>query len=406
MIKTRQLDRETWLLLLESGLFAVATALSSTFVNVYLWKIKSDWSMIAWFNLIHYLVSALTFIMAGWLAKRWDRAVLIRLGVAWQALFYLAVLWVGTAAARFSLGLGGLLGLGSGFFWLSYNVLYFEITNRQNRDLYNGINGVIGSVAGIAAPFVSGWIISRMNHWLGYRIIFGISLGIFLVAVLVSFFFPRRESGGEYKLARVLRLTRQLDGHWFWVILAMMAQGCREGVLAFLVSLLVYVTSDSEMALGSFYMVTSLVAFLAFYTVGKWVKPEARNRFILLGTVMLGIAILPFVFTTSGWSMWVFGIGSALFYPFYIVPLTSTVFDLIGETEETARMRVEFVVARELALNLGRIAGILLFVAWVGSSGEMARLRWFVLVIGFVQVLAWVSIRHVPVLAIKKEAAP
>jgi YQGE family putative transporter len=140
--------------------------------------------------------------------------------------------------------------------------------------------------------------------------------------------------------------------------------------------------------------------------VGKWVKPEARNRFILLGTVMLGIAILPFVFTASGWSMWVFGIGSALFYPFYMVPLTSTVFDLIGETEETARMRVEFVVARELALNLGRIAGILLFVAWVGSSGEMARLRWFVLVIGFVQVLAWVSIRHVPVLAIKKEAAP
>ena len=54
----KQLDREAWLLQLISGLFAASTALSNTFVNVYLWKINSQFSLIGWFNLVGYVAMA------------------------------------------------------------------------------------------------------------------------------------------------------------------------------------------------------------------------------------------------------------------------------------------------------------------------------------------------------------
>ncbi|WP_124727977.1 MFS transporter [Staphylospora marina] len=391
---TQRLDRSAKLLLLESGLFAVATALSGTFVNVFLWKIGNDWIMIALYNLMHYLSGAATFVLAGWLAKKIDRIIIIRLGVAFLSVFYLTVFWLGERAAGNHLFLGVLLGIGSGFFWLSFNVLYFEITERDNRDLFNGINGLIGSLAGIAAPFTSGWIISGMGESVGYRVIFAMSLGIFVLAVLVSFLFKGRRAPGSYRVTDVL--GRSGVGDWKWVSVAMTAQGVREGVFTFLISVLFFVTVKSEWQLGIFFTVSSLTSMISFYLAGKFIRPRRRNGFILLGTLMMGLVVLPYAFFGTDWSIWVLGVGASFFYPFYMSPTMSTVFDVIGQTEESVRLRVEFVVARELFLAAGRAIGILLFIGWVGKSAELAHIRWFVLMVGFVQLLGWWAIRHIP----------
>ncbi|MFC7441355.1 MFS transporter [Laceyella putida] len=405
MNQLSKLDRSSWLLLLENGLFAVASSLSGMFVNVFLWKIKKDWTMISWFNLIHFVAAALTFILAGWMVKRVDRVVSIRLGVAILSLFYLAVWLLGKNAVTYVYLLGVVLGLGAGFFWLAYNVLYFEITERNTRDIFNGANGLFTSVAGIAAPFISGLLIRYMGQTKGYHFIFGLSLVIFLAAVVVSFLFKSRSARGNFQLVRVLSLIRKREAHWRWVSYAMIAQGLREGVFAFLIGLLVYVTTKDEFTLGSFFTVGSIVSMISYFVVGKIMKPRSRNTFILIGALMMGMAVLPFVFQISSWTMWVLGVGAALFYPFYMTPLTSTVFDVIGETKQSAALRVEYVVMRELMLNIGRVTGILLFIIWVSQMTDVSQLRWFMLMIGFAPVLTWVAIRKVPLLSGTKPAA-
>lgn len=398
-----RLDREAWLLLLVSGLFATATALSNSFVNVYLWKIKQDWQLISWFNFMHYLVGAITFIIAGWFVKHVDRVIAIRVGVATLSIFYLSVLILGMHSVDYVSWIGALLGLGAGFFWLAFNVMYFEITERENRDIFNGVNGLIGSIAGITAPFISGLVITKVNHFLGYRIIFGISLGIFLAAVVVSFLFKRRMAKGKFELVKVLALIKSPKNHWFWVTLAMIAQGMREGVFGFLIGLLVYVITQNELTLGSFFTVTSLVSLISFYFVGRFMKPTRRNHFIFWGSLMMGVVVLPFVFQVSSWTLFFLGIGAALFYPLFMSPLTSTVFDVIGETEQTAQKRVEYVVSRELAISLGKLISIGFFIYWIGISPDLNQIRWFILMIGFIQMFAWLANRHVPIFQPKKE---
>ncbi|MDQ0417748.1 YQGE family putative transporter [Croceifilum oryzae] len=389
----KHLDREAWYLLTISALHAISLALSNTFLNVYLWKLKQNFLLIGWYNLTYHISVAVTFVFAGWLTKKVDRVIAIRLGVAIQALFYLTVLFLGTSAADYVVLLGFFIGVGSGFYWLAFNVLYFEITERENRDYFNGISGFTNSLAGIIAPILSGWIITRINHFTGYRIIFWISLGIFIAAVIVSFFLKARSSRGSYRLKEVLRIAWNRENKWHWINLAMLVQGIREGVFVFITGLLVYLTARSELTLGTFYTVCNLVSLISYYFVGKWMTPERRIKAMFVGAIALGVCFLPYLFLLNTWSMFAFGIGIFLFFPFYYNPILSIVFDVIGEKVENVELRVEYVVSRELALNIGRILSVFGFIIWISYYPDLIHIRWYLLPIAFMQVLTWWLIR-------------
>jgi YQGE family putative transporter len=167
-------------------------------------------------------------------------------------------------------------------------------------------------------------------------------------------------------------------------------------VFAFLVALLIYVTTQNEMVLGSFLTVSSLVSLIAFLLVGRYLRMQWRDESMFVGTLMMGVVVLPFVWKVNTWSLFVLGVGAALFYPLYMVPLTSIVFDVIGENQSSVRLRIEYVVARELALNLGRVLSLALFLWWVDRMNDWEQLRWLLLIIGFVQIFVWWTLRHVP----------
>ncbi len=382
------LDRSAKRLLTINALFAVSVALSSTFVNVYLWKVKNDFTMIGLFNLLQYLMIGITFVLAGWLVKRRDRAVALRVGVVVLAMFYLSVLLLGKRSVDHVLWLGALLGIGNGFYWLGYNVLYFEITEPENRDRYNGADGLFTSLSEIIAPLLSGWLIMTLSGLRGYYVIFGISLGIFLFAVLMTFFLPKRPLRGRYELLEVYRESRQ-KSKWHYAMLASIGQGLPDAVFVFLIGLLVYVVTESEWKLGVFSFVTASVALVAYFLVGRFIKRGWRNAFILLGALMMSIALVPSLFQTRFWTLILFGIGLSLFAPFFLIPLTSTVFDLIGTNRWRVRTRVEHVVMRELALSVGRLLGIVAFLIWVQQTEKTGHLLLFLFIFSLLQCLSW-----------------
>jgi YQGE family putative transporter len=89
-------------------------------------------------------------------------------------------------------------------------------------------------------------------------------------------------------------------------------------------------------------------------------------------------------------ALFVFGIAVALFYPLYSIPMTSRVFDLIGQNEDGARNRVEYVVTREIALDVGRIIGVAVFLVVVSINQTPAALNWLMLAVGSSPLFAWI----------------
>ncbi|MBO8171171.1 MAG: MFS transporter [Bacillaceae bacterium] len=389
------LGHQAKLLLAMNGLFLVAVALSNTFVNVYLWKIKNDFSLIGLYNLMMYVTMPVVFYLGGIMVKRVDRVMSIRLGVAFMALFYLVVLLLGKAAADYIIVLGIVLGIGQGLYWLGYNVMYFEITGPENRDRFNGVNGFLGSGAGMAAPVLAGWIISRMENFTGYKIIFSVSLGIFLAAVVTSFFIVSRKAEGNYDLKTTWKDTISEHSHWHWVSLAVIFQGAREGLITFFLGLLIYIVTTSEMVLGAYTFAISLFGLISFYYVGKWMSKEKREKALLIGALMMTLTVLPLFLKFNVYTLFIVGIGGAFFYPFYGIALTSSTFDVIGESKEKAVRRVEYVVFREWALNIGRVGGLLFFLWVVLKNPSHNMLAFLLLVVNAVQLMSWVFMRHV-----------
>ncbi|MBP1156815.1 MULTISPECIES: MFS transporter [unclassified Paenibacillus] len=391
--KNAPLTGQSRLLLAVNGLFAAANALSGIFVNVYLWKAKHDFAVIGWFTLMHHLTMAMTFWLAGKWVKEHNKMNCLRTGVAVAALFYLLVLWFGERAADYFLLLGAVQGLSSGLFWLAFNVIYFEVTDPDNRDRFNGAAGLLGSGAGMIAPWISGFLIVRMQEYNGYRLIFTLSLIVFCVGVFVSFFLKKRKTSGRYEWFLTWRCLRQKDTVWRKVGLALMAQGIREGVFVFMITLLVYVHTGSEMKLGNFSLLTSAAALISFMIAGRLLRPEYRPKAILIGAVMLVLIILPFFWKVNFATLLVFGIGAAIFYPLYGIPMTSIVFDLIGGDNESVKRREEYIVMRELALNAGRLLGTAVFIIVVSLTRSPAAMNWLLLAIGSSPIAASYWIR-------------
>ena len=159
------------LLLSVHGLFILSSALSGTFLNVYLWKSRQDYTMLGWFTIAQQVALGLTFWAAGKWVKEHNKMNALRLGIAVSGLFYLCVLWAGRDAVHYIWPLGLLFGVSLGLFWLAFNVVYFEVSSAENRDWFNGWIGLLGSITGIIGPWLAGWIITLMHGDQGYRFI-------------------------------------------------------------------------------------------------------------------------------------------------------------------------------------------------------------------------------------------
>jgi YQGE family putative transporter len=385
--------RQEWLLLGVNGLFVGANALSSTFVNVYLWKLKNDLTMIGWFAVVHQIVMALTFWLAGKWVKEGNKLGALRLGIAVAAVFYALVLLLGPQAVRYIPLLGCVQGISSGLFWLAFNIFYFEATAPDSRDRFNGRAGLLGSGSNMIAPWLSGIVIARLGGTVGYRLIFAISLGIFVAGVLLSFFLKRRPKLGRYDWSLGLRKLREKNNPWRTVSLAMIAQGLREGIFGFMVMLLVYIATGSELRLGNFSLITSAVGLVSFWFIGRMYKPVYRKWGMFAGALMISLAVVPLFWKVDYFTLLVFGIATSMFMPLYSIPVVSFVFDMIGRDKASAERRVESVIFRELGLNLGRFAGTIVFIAVVSYRPSPLAVNLLLLGFGSSPLLVWWLLR-------------
>lgn len=358
-----KVNKDLILLLSVGGLFSLATALSNTFVNVYLWKQSNDYLPIASYQFSIAFFQALTFIIAGRLAKHIDRVVILRIGISFLAIFYIAVLLFETDTLLSTILIGAILGIGNGCYYLSFNLLTFEVTEPETRQFFNGFMGLLGSFSGILGPFIAGAIISSMIGNKGYTYVFVAAVILFICAVILSCFLVRRELDTEFNLKRVI-LERKLNNNWRRITHANFFQGIREGIFLFVISIYIYLATGSEFAVGKYGLITSLISFITYYVVTRIIKEEYRLKAIFIGGFLLFAAVFTIVFKVTFSLLIIYGVIISLAYPIILVPYLSLTYDIIGKSYKAREYRVEYIVIREVYLNSGRMFSIAAFIVF------------------------------------------
>ncbi|MGM0844235.1 MAG: MFS transporter [Bacillota bacterium] len=389
-----ELKKDIMFLLLIGGLYSMSVALSNTFVNIYLWKQSGEFLDLGIYNLTVVIFQPLTFILAGRWAKKIDRVIVLRIGVIFLASFYLSVLFFGENAGENLVVLGALLGIGYGFYWLAFNVLTFEITEPETRDFFNGFLGTLTSAGGMVGPILAGYIISRFTSFQGYTIVFGISLGLFSLAVILSFFLKRRPAHGSYLFTRILK-ERANNENWKLITNAHFFQGLREGTFIFVISVFVFISTGSEFAIGTFGLINSGIAFIGYFLTSRLIKKKYRKKSILVGGLILYAAIFLIAFDVTYPKLLLYAGVIAVAYPLLLVPYISMTYDVIGKGWKAAEMRIEYIVVREIFLNLGRIVSILAFIFAITFFNEEKSIPILLLILGSGHSLIYLFIRKI-----------
>ena len=125
-------------------------------------------------------------------------------------------------------------------------------------------------------PIAAGYTISRMEKWSGYTVIFFLSLVLFAIAVVLSFFLSKRECEGRYEIVQVLK-ERRIDKIGERLHELIFPRIERRNVY-FVISVYVYLATNSEFALGKYSLVNSAVSFVCYYLVARMLKKEWRKK--------------------------------------------------------------------------------------------------------------------------------
>jgi YQGE family putative transporter len=384
---TRQLlpPSSKWLLSINT-LFAGASALSNTFLNIYFWKLLHSVEQIALYNFYIFLFTAIGYTTAGWIAKRSDRLYTLRLGVAILALFYILIISLGSGAVKMYALLGGLQGFGTGFFWLSYHVLVFEVTEPETRDSYNGDNGFLIAIATLAAPILAGRILSTLPVK-GYSIIFTVSFVLFLTAVLLTWQLKPKKGPSSYDLYSGFS-PQEHKSLWRQTLAISFSLGFREGTLAFLPFLLVFLVTRDEWTASRYLLLTSGGSLVAYYVVKRYLKTERRTTFVTVAALMLGLSVFMLLFEVNKISLFVFGVSNAMFTPLLVIPYSCLTYDVMGKLPEAAHRKVEYIVAREAVVNSGRCLSILVMIGLQQLVSEGLSLLLTFLLVGLSPLVA------------------
>ena len=144
-----------------------------------------------------------------------------------------------------------------------------------------------------------------------------------------------------------------------------------------------------------FGLLNSGIGMLTYFAAAKFIKKEHRNKAILLGGIGLFLSIFLLIFELSYMKLLMYGVLIAIFYPMLLVPYVSLTYDVIGRSWNAAEKRVEYIVLRDLYVNIGRICSILIFLASITFFHTEDVLPYLLIVLGSGHLFIYLFVRKI-----------
>jgi YQGE family putative transporter len=149
------------------------------------------------------------------------------------------------------------------------------------------------------------------------------------------------------------------------------------------------------MALGTFGLLNSAVAFVAYYFATRLIKKHHRKKAILIGGLILYGAIFFLVFELTYVKLLFYAVTIAIAYPLLLVPYVSLTYDVIGRSWKAGEMRIEYIVVREIFLNGGRAVSVILFLTAVLFFDEQKSIPVLMCIIGAGHAMIYPFVRKI-----------
>lgn len=357
-----RLTGEAKLSLIIHAFFQLGASMAGMFLNIYLWRLTEDLTINAMFNVINFAVGPFIFALGGYIAKRFDRMLVYRLGIVLNAIFYLLVIIVGERVPDYYILFAILTGIAGGFYWVGYLILQYDVSTDQNRVRYLAINMITFNSAGLLGPFLAGTIIQRMDGLQGYITIFIIAFIMFVLASVVSMRIKATIGEKRAYYLKYMGIVMKKNRTFVKGLVAFTFLGLFQGIMLFLPNILLFQALGREDFVGYLTVLFSLIIVAMGFVISKFAKKDNTKLYVLLTTISITLAASLLLFGISLWTVITFMVVHSFSNPLLLNSLTSYYYRIMGKLPLKGGLKTESVVAREFFLNTGRCLGILMIV--------------------------------------------
>lgn len=353
------MERESRLYLIMMALFTFGQTMSGLFINVFIWKLHSSFTLLAIYSLVWSLVVVLSFPLCARLARNSSPMTSLRIGILFMILTYALMLYFKEASGDYIYLIGLGTGLGASFFAIGMHMQTLDSTRDAGRDRFLYLSNLLNSVSAMAAPLCSGFLIDRFQGMTGYYFVFSASLVWYLLAVFVSLKIKGKEIVKESSLWQVWKKPSREWRGMYWIT---MGSGFVEGVYqTFLVTMMGYAILKSELSLGGFATFAAIVSLLTSFVLSKVSRPQYRFRIFALGALLVCLSSIWLSLQMAVVALIVYTVLSNVGMNLITTSFYAWTYASFEKDPEYEARRLDYVVIREIPLGVGRSIGLLVF---------------------------------------------
>lgn len=350
------MDRRAFFgLMIIETMLAFGSTFAASFNIIYLFN---ELMMPLWYGPMYLLlgfgISALASLWMSWRPHGDPRNAIV-FGLFWLCVEYTLFLVVNDG---WLLGIvaGMAFGLYYPFFWTPVNVLMAKMTEKDDRGVTYGAFFFVWPLAAFVAPFLGGLVIGLFN----YSVLFVTGIAIIALTIGVVFAYRKYIPKDQVMRIRVAALGKRN-------VLALLGEGGYEGVFWVDLTLVTYVFTSDEVAIGALFSLFGLCAGVMGIVLGK-VSDKIQNRVFFLRVSAL--TSIPCIIAVSyATSIEGFALANGLLeIACFVLPVF--LFAILTDKLEDAKN--DSVVGREFFLDIGRVITIatLMALLWVGFTPQ------------------------------------
>jgi len=341
--------------------FFAGYSLHTIFVNTFLFRTGSELRIVCLYNAVNFAFSILGQFLGLRLLRRHKPPTLSVAGTVLYTLSYLCILLLQERAVDWLVALAFMNGVGAALYYLAYHSYTKVYLGESQRQYGLSLLGIVQQIIGLTVPTAAGFVTARGMS--GYIAIFIAAVLLAGTSVVLACTLPGAPVGGEKNaLWRMVRdlVPRSRATRLFWA--ANFFSGVCRGSFMFLLSLVLLILTDNEAVVGLSSSGAALLGILCYYLIRRTLRrQDTVKQMYFAGIVtVLMTAVIPIWFCAATVAAFSVARG-ALDH----LSENGSVFAIYDEMEvvRAAGHTNEYVVTayRETALNLGRSAGIVVY---------------------------------------------
>lgn len=365
------------------NLFGLALAISDIFLTFYIWDKSQNIRTITVYHLAMFLVIPVFAILSGMLAEKKSPLFCYSMGLLFRAAIFVLVISAPNFVITNIWLFGAIYGASIGISAVPSNIINSKIFENSLERLLS-LNTAIGSSVNLIAPFVASLLIPKF----GYNPLLVLAtIFLFLSWITTLGIKDTNYGDGKFTLSKVLFPKQGSENYLLFIV--QFIEGIRSGFLWSFGGIIAYLYVGGLKSWGIYNLFFTALTIVLGLFFARFLRLHLNKFFVVTTGLFYSLACLLLGVNS--------GIEYFLYYSLVLAFISAigwssflgTINQIMKEDLSFEKYRIEYYVAIELPLALGRIVPLLIILGLNTQqfSDIGVRISW--ILIGIIPIISF-----------------